>query len=183
MGGSKNPRPRRPRPNVLITGTPGTGKSSLAERVATACSMVQYDVSKVAKAENLCESYDETMDSHVIDEDKVLDHMEDVCGTVGGGVVVDYHSCDLFPERWFDLVVVLTCDNSGLYTRLESRGYAEKKIRENVECEIFQTVLEEARESYDENIVRVCPSNDMEEMEMNEKDIVTWVGKWNSESE
>ena len=96
---------------------------------------------------------------------------------------MDDHSCDLFPERWFDLVVVLTCDNSGLYTRLESRGYAEKKIRENVECEIFQTVLEEARESYDENIVRVCPSNDMEEMEMNEKDIVTWVGKWNSGSE
>ena len=44
---------------------------------------------------------------------KVLDHMEErLGGEDGGGHVVDYHSCDLFPERWFDLVVVLTCDNS-----------------------------------------------------------------------
>ena len=178
MGGSKNPRTRRTRPNVLITGTPGTGKSSLAERVAAAAGMTQYDVSKIAKAENLCESYDEAMDTHVIDEDKVLDHMEERLGTEEGGVVVDYHSCDLFPERWFDLVVVLTCDNTELYERLESRGYSEKKIRENVECEIFQTVVEEARDSYAEEIVRVCPSNDIEEMELNEKDVLEWINKW-----
>jgi adenylate kinase len=24
-----------------------------------------------------------------------------------GGILVDYHGCDFFPERWFDLVVVL----------------------------------------------------------------------------
>ena len=43
----------------------------------------------------------------------MLDHMEErLGGEDGGGHVVDYHSCDLFPERWFDLVVVLTCDNS-----------------------------------------------------------------------
>eukprot|EP00955_Chlamydomonas_euryale_P055008 356004-Chlamydomonas_euryale.AAC.1 len=28
------------------------------------------------------------------------------------------------------------------------RGYADNKIRENVECEIMQVVMEEARESY-----------------------------------
>jgi adenylate kinase len=29
-----------------------------------------------------------------------------------------------------------------------SRGYAESKVKENVECEIMQVLLEEARESY-----------------------------------
>lgn len=38
-----------------------------------------------------------------------------------GGAVVDHHSCDFFPERWFDLVVVLQADNSILYDRLASR--------------------------------------------------------------
>ena len=38
-----------------------------------------------------------------------------------GGVIVDYHGADFFPERWFDLVVVLRADNSVLYSRLESR--------------------------------------------------------------
>eukprot|EP00959_Pyramimonas_sp_CCMP1952_P248959 5204234-Pyramimonas_sp.AAC.2 len=29
-----------------------------------------------------------------------------------------------------------------------TRGYSEKKLQENMECEIMQVVLEEARESY-----------------------------------
>jgi len=38
-----------------------------------------------------------------------------------GGNVVDYHSCAFFPERWFQLVVVLKTDNGVLYPRLEDR--------------------------------------------------------------
>lgn len=41
-----------------------------------------------------------------------------------GGVVLDMHSMiGFFPERWFDLVLVLRTDNSILYSRLEKRGY------------------------------------------------------------
>ncbi len=39
-------------------------------------------------------------------------------------------------------------DNTVLYERLEKRGYAQKKISENVQCEIMQVIAEEARESY-----------------------------------
>lgn len=38
-----------------------------------------------------------------------------------GGVIVDYHGCDFFPERWFHIVFVLRTDNSILYKRLETR--------------------------------------------------------------
>jgi adenylate kinase len=38
-----------------------------------------------------------------------------------GGNVVDYHSCELFPERWFDLVLVTRVDNTTLYDRLTER--------------------------------------------------------------
>jgi adenylate kinase len=40
--------------------------------------------------------------------------------TVGGNII-DFHSCDFFPERWFDLVIVLQTDNTVLYDRLEKR--------------------------------------------------------------
>lgn len=52
------------------------------------------------------------------------------------------------PHRWFDLVVVLTTDNAVLYGRLEARGYHQAKITENVQCEIMNVVVEEARASY-----------------------------------
>jgi len=38
-----------------------------------------------------------------------------------GGNIVDYHSCEFFPERWFDVVFVLRTDNSILYKRLQQR--------------------------------------------------------------
>jgi RNA polymerase subunit RPABC4/transcription elongation factor Spt4 len=90
--------------------------------------------------------WDEEFQCYVLDEDKVCDALEDVMGE--GGNIVDHHTCDFFPERWFDLVVVLQTDNSVLYERLEKRGYTEKKVRENVECEIFMVVAEEAMDSY-----------------------------------
>jgi adenylate kinase len=38
-----------------------------------------------------------------------------------GGIVMDYHGCELFPERWFDLVVVLQTDHNLLFDRLAAR--------------------------------------------------------------
>ena len=48
----------------------------------------------------------------VLDEDMVCDELEDQM--TAGGNVVDFHSCDFFPERWFDLVVILRTDNDVL---------------------------------------------------------------------
>lgn len=38
-----------------------------------------------------------------------------------GGNIVEYHSCEFFPERWFDIVFVLRTDNTALYDRLTAR--------------------------------------------------------------
>lgn len=38
-----------------------------------------------------------------------------------GGKIVDYHGCDFFPQNWFDIVFVLTTDNTILYDRLVRR--------------------------------------------------------------
>jgi len=48
-------------------------------------------------------------------------------------------------------------DNTVLYERLEKRGYEEKKISENVQCEIMQVIAEEARESYRYVCYVACP--------------------------
>ena len=50
---------------------------------------------------------------------QVLDELEDQLSA--GGNIVDYHSCEFFPERWFDIVFVLRTDNTILYERLEKK--------------------------------------------------------------
>ncbi len=37
------------------------------------------------------------------------------------GVILEYHSCDFFPKRWFDAIFVLRTDNTILYDRLQKR--------------------------------------------------------------
>lgn len=89
--------------------------------------------------------------------------------------IIDYHSCEMFPERWFDLVLVLTADTRVLYDRLAARGYDAKKLNENMECEIMQVVAESARESYADGIVHVLSSNSPEEMDGNVDRIAAWL--------
>ena len=61
------------------------------------------------------------------------------------------------------------------------RGYTEKKVQENVQCEIFQTILEEAKESYKHEIVNELNSNTPDDMEDNLTRILQWVQQWHSE--
>ena len=163
-------------PNILITGTPGTGKSTLSQELALRTSFNCINVGDLAKQEELFDGWDDKYDCHVLDEDRVVDEMEEQMAN--GGNIVDYHGCDFFPERWFDIVFVLRTNNTVLYERLEQRNYSEEKIKENVQCEIFQTLLEEARESYDINIVHELESNNPTDMERNLDQIIQWINSW-----
>jgi hypothetical protein len=49
----------------------------------------------------------------------VLDSIEEEAGQ--GGCIIDFHSCEMFPESWIDLVVVLQTDHTVLWGRLEGR--------------------------------------------------------------
>lgn len=163
-------------PNILITGTPGTGKSTLGAELALRTSLNYVNVGDLAKEQDLYEGWDDKYDCHILDEDRVVDELE--ARMSEGGNIVDYHGCDFFPERWFDIVFVLRTNNSLLYERLEQRNYSEEKVKENVQCEIFQTLLEEARESYDVNIVHELESNNPTDMERNLDQIIQWITSW-----
>lgn len=166
----------RGRPNILITGTPGTGKTTMASALAEATQLRHVNIGDLVKEKNLHDGWDEEFDCHVINEDLVCDELEDMME--GGGVIVDYHGCDFFPERWFDRVVVLQTDNSILYDRLSKRGYAGSKLSNNIECEIFQVLLEEAKESYPESIVLAMKSNSIDDINRNVADLAVWVSSW-----
>ena len=115
-----SPSSSRKLPNILIVGTPGTGKSTTAQYVVQgAPSMRHVEVGALVREKQLHTGWDAEYECHVLDEDRILDELEE--GMEAGGVIVDFHGADLFPERWFDLVVVLRTDNSVLYSRLQSR--------------------------------------------------------------
>lgn len=172
---------KRAAPNILVTGTPGVGKSTLCKTLAELTGLQWLEISKIAKEHNCLEEYDEEYHCPVLDEDKLLDGLEEVM--CKGGNIVDYFSCDFFPERWFDIVFVLRVDNTVLYDRLVTRGYTGKKLNDNVQCEIFQTVLEEAKSSYKEEIVHELNSRTPDELQDNANRICVWLQQWFQENQ
>lgn len=61
---------------------------------------------------------------------------------------------------------------------LFSRGYSGKKLEDNIQCEIFQTILDEARDSYKVDIVHELPSNNPEDLEDNLEKISAWIQQY-----
>lgn len=136
-------------PNILVTGTPGVGKTTL-------CSLLESSLhedgltgfkyillAERIKENKLYKDWNDKFDVSEYDEDMVCDHLEDEMSQ--GGVILEFHSCNFFPERWFDIVVLLRCDNTRLFDRLTERGYDQEKITENIEWEIMEVTSEEVR--------------------------------------
>ena len=55
-------------------------------------------------------------------------------------------------------------------------------LAENVECEIMQPVLEEARESYDEQLVVELRSDTVAEMDANVERVGAWLQQWKADN-
>lgn len=138
--------------------------------------MQWLEISKIAIENNCIEEYDPEYNCPVLDEDKLMDGMEEAM--CSGGNIVDYHSSEFFPERWFDIVFVLRTNNTVLYDRLATRGYTGKKLEDNVACEIFQTILDETRNSYKPEIIHELQSNGEEDMNSNLNQICVWLQQW-----
>ncbi|KAJ3412652.1 hypothetical protein HDV05_000402 [Chytridiales sp. JEL 0842] len=172
--------PPRKNPNVLICGTPGTGKTTTAEIIARETGLTHIEVARMVKEKGFHEGRDEVFDSLIMDEDRLLDEMEPLMAD--GGKVVDFHGCELFPERWFDLVIVLRTSNEVLYPRLEKRGYSQIKITENIECEIMDVLYLEAMDSYSHDIVHELRSESVDDLEENVNRVVTWVENYRKDN-
>ncbi|SPC66601.1 related to FAP7 - involved in the oxidative stress response [Ustilago sp. UG-2017b] len=200
-------------PNIVITGTPGTGKSTHSSLLASTytrsgCStrhpLRQIDIGALVKSEGFYTEYLQEWQSYQVDEDQLLDHLEPLTGNKApeplgsqhfnqhdlqaakhsqeseerGGLILDWHTCDVWPERWIDLVVVLRCDHGVLWERLEKRGYPINKIQENNEAEIMGVVADDARQSYPEEAVVELTSEETGHVEQNVERIVQWITVW-----
>ena len=169
----------RSAPNIIITGTPGVGKTSHSELLAQNIpSLTHLSINTLVKERGCHEGWDEAAQSWIVDEDALLDTLEEDQLSEKGGYIIDWHACDLFPKAWIDLVVVLRTATEALYDRLKARNYNEGKLQENIDAEVMEVILDEARESYDEEIVVELKSEGVEDLEANVERIERWVEAW-----
>jgi adenylate kinase len=134
---------------TIVTGTPGTGKTTYAKKLAKEKKATYLDVNEVIKNNNLSEEYDNELSCDVVDTDKLVKVLIEIikkANKLGEDLIIDSHFSHYIPSKYVDKCIVLKCSNiKELRIRLHKRGYSEKKIRENVEAEIMETCFVDAK--------------------------------------
>jgi adenylate kinase len=131
---------------LIITGTPGTGKSTLAKILAQKLNYERLDLHKHYK--ELATTYNKQKQCYDLNFKKVLKLVKEKLKTTKkNGIILDSHIAHHLPKSVADLCIVLTCSNlKELQKRLKKRKYSKEKIRENLDAEIFQICLTQAQE-------------------------------------
>jgi len=129
---------------ILVTGTPGTGKTAVAKALADSLGCRYVDVKEVIRRHTLEESYDEKRHCGVVDEEKLKIILEEMISKSETCIIIDSHLSHFVSSDKAKLCIVTKCSLKELEKRLKERGYPDDKIKDNLECEIMQVCESEA---------------------------------------
>ena len=147
--------------SIIITGTPGTGKTTISKKLSLLLKkdpefkgktgkngIKMIHLSRFVRDEGLIDDRDEVDPGKMA---KVLS--ESLNGPLDGSVasgtpihIVDGHMSHFLAKKHAKLCIVCRTDLKKLKRRLKKRGYSEEKIRNNLESEIFEVCKTEAME-------------------------------------
>ncbi len=131
---------------IAITGTPAVGKSTLAKYLQKHFLWRRLDLHHYYK--QISTSYNQKKQCYDLDLKKVEKLVLKVRDEDSSPLVIDSHISHHLSPKIIDLCIVLTCsDLQKLKKRLQLRKYSAKKVRENLDAEIFQVCLTEAQEN------------------------------------
>lgn len=130
---------------LLVTGTPGVGKSSVSELLASRIEARSISLGDLVEREELHVGVDRKRDTLVADMERVQERVEKIiAGSVGDVLIEGHFASEVVPPEDVHLVFVLRRDPRELETVLRERLYKEDKVRENLAAEILDVSLYDA---------------------------------------
>jgi adenylate kinase len=134
---------------VLITGTPGTGKTTVSRLLATELRACCVELNILLKRKGIDYTYDEKRKTRIVSVDRLHIALRRQAAGADHGLVIDSHVA-LAAGRLPKLVrvVVLRCNPIVLEQRLERKRWSKSKIGENLQAEILDICLWDAVKNY-----------------------------------
>ncbi|MAG60663.1 hypothetical protein CL619_02640 [archaeon] len=134
---------------LIITGTPGTGKSTLAKLLIEQLGLLHLDLYELIESDKkLSSEYNKEKDCYDLDMDKVEElvklRLEENPGQV---MVLDSHVAHHLSSKIICGAIIVRCsDLKELESRLLARNYSANKVKENLDSEIFDVCYDESLE-------------------------------------
>jgi len=151
---------------IEITGTPGTGKSSVTKIVAKKLDARLIDIKKIVDEKRIYKKSNGEKEVDVKKLQKVIDNEIKIASTLkplAPSIIIEGHlACELKIPA--DYLFVLRCRPDILEKRLKKRKYSQKKTDENLLAEMLDYCLQRAetnKKTFKErvNIVEIETAN------------------------
>lgn len=148
----------------LVVGTPGVGKTVVSKLLASEIDAQYVSLAELVKREKLILSMDKARDTLIADIDKVSKRIREILENSERDVVIDGHyAMDVISAKDVHLVFVLRRNPDELKKTLESRGFREEKLWENLAAEVLDVCLWDA--------VSTCGSEKVCEIDVSDKKV------------
>ena len=136
---------------IIVTGTPGTGKTRLSKNLAKKLDFFYLDINRLIYKSKLSEGYDKKRKTKIVDVDRLNKALIKEILSIKknkkiSGVIIDSHLSHYLPNKYADLCIVTKCDIKELSKRLKKKRFHKEKIKENIQAEIFGICHNEALE-------------------------------------
>ncbi len=140
---------------VVITGTPGVGKTVTAKRISEMTGMRLLELGAIAQACAIS-GKDADRESLIISPKKLRGRIRNLIEGQEAEFIAEGHYGEIVPAELVKKAVVIRLDPIELEGRLRARGYPEKKVKENVQAEILDACLIGAVDAFGmESVVEV----------------------------
>jgi len=126
---------------IAISGTPATGKTEIAERLAEEIGFEYVSLNQIAEEKDLYAGYDDERKCKIVDVEAISKEIEKIKGE---DLIIESHYTH---DVYSDILIILTCELKELKKRMEKREWNDKKIQENMDSEIMEVIKSEALES------------------------------------
>ncbi len=130
---------------IIITGTPGTGKTTLAKKLAALLGAPLLDLNAIAIKNKFYQKEKGTAEK-IVDLAKLSSKLKTLVKPHNSFVVEGHLACEFFIPC--DFIIVLRCNPNTLEKRLKKRKYSAKKIGENSMAETLDYCLIKTEENY-----------------------------------
>jgi adenylate kinase len=141
---------------ILITGTPGVGKTTVAKQLGEELNALYINLTELAQTNNLVSGEDKERKTAIIDEKKMRQKISEILSTTDKStIVIDGHYAGaVVPKRYVTKAFVLRRNPVELHTLMQKSGFSGAKLWENLASEILDGCLFEAVREQGEH--KVC---------------------------